>query len=109
HTLTGSQEGVESVAFSPDGKLLVSGGFDKAVRLWDLKTGKQLEPLGNHDHTVRSVAFSPDGKSVASAGLDQYLRLWKVPGGAELFKVDAGYLAAVAFSPDGKWLATGDY
>src|SRR5262249_11911713 len=60
-TLGGHAGGVISVAFSPDGQRLASGGVDQMVRIWDSHTGKLLFALKGHAGQVRSVAFSPDG------------------------------------------------
>ncbi|KIJ91543.1 hypothetical protein K443DRAFT_46865, partial [Laccaria amethystina LaAM-08-1] len=53
---------VSSVAFSPDGKQILSGSDDKSVRVWDALTGDELNVLKGNTGLVRSVAFSPDGK-----------------------------------------------
>jgi WD40 repeat protein len=65
---------VSSVAFSPDGKQVVSSSDDNTVRLWDAVTGAALQTLTGHSDTVRSVAFSADGKQVVS-GSNNKVRL----------------------------------
>ena len=68
-----------SVAFSPNGRLLASGGSDGAVRLWDIAARKPLDgPLRGHQGAVQEVAFSHDGELVASVGRDGTIRIWHV-------------------------------
>ena len=70
-----------SVMFSPDGKLLASGGSDKTVRIWELSTRKLTATLRGHAEHITSVAFSPDGKLLASASFDKTIRLWDMATG----------------------------
>ena len=69
--------GIWTVAFSPDGKTLVSGGLDSAIRLWDVAKRAPIgQPLLGHRDNVYSVAFSPDGRAVASGSGDGSVMLW---------------------------------
>src|SRR5437764_10337086 len=70
--------GISGLAFSPDGKLLATGGGDKIVCLWDVTTGKEVRRLGGLQGFVRKLVFSPNGKLLASAGDDQGVILWDV-------------------------------
>jgi WD40 repeat protein len=81
YVLDAQKAGVASVAFSPDGKLLATGGGDGWVMMWDLGTGKQARVLGNHQGPAFSVAFSPDGKRLVSGGEDRKITLWNVETG----------------------------
>ena len=68
-TFRGHTNWVNSVAFSPDGKTLASGSWDRTIKLWDVATGKQQATLkGPEQGGLNSVAFSPDGKTLASGG-----------------------------------------
>ena len=94
------------MAFSPDGKQVVSGSRDKTVRLWDAATGATLQTLEGHTHYVTSVAFSPDGKQVVSGSIDQTVRLWDMATGAALQTLEGhtDAVTSVTFSPRGKLL-----
>jgi WD40 repeat protein len=107
-SLKGHTDNVYALAFSPDGTLLVSGGRDHSVRLWDVKTGLELAQLGNADNSWRAV-FSPDGKHLATASLNGGVKVWDVAERKVLhtLKGHEQTVQAIAFSSDGKRLATG--
>ncbi|WP_293208259.1 NACHT domain-containing protein [Microcoleus sp. PH2017_01_SCD_O_A] len=98
-----------AVAFSPDGKLLATGGTDGVVRCWDVASGKELLTCKGHSNWVSSVAFSPDNKTLASGSSDKTIKLWERHSGECLktFQGHSDLVRSVAFSPDGKTLATG--
>ena len=111
NVLEGHTRGINSVAFSPDGKTLASGSGDSTIRLWDVATGTEKKMFLGHTDDVFNIAFSPDGETLASGSGDRTFRLWDVATGAQkhiLKGYPGGYTIAfspVAFSPDGKTLA----
>ena len=105
---TGHTAWVTSVAFSPDGQLLASGGADGTIKLWAVQSRKVFGSLSGPKAEGIAVAFSPDGKMLASACTDGTVNLWAVQSGELAFtlKGHTAPVTAVAFSRDGRLLAT---
>ena len=102
---------VTSIAFSPDGKYIVSGGKDNTLRLWNLRGKLMRLPFLGHQSSVTSVAFSPDGQSIASGSHDKTVRLWNRKG-KQIFQPSQRHrssVTAVAFSPNGEAIVSGSH
>ncbi len=102
------------VAFSPDGRHLVTGQLEGAVQVWDARTGQEVGTLATHDREIRGLVFSRDGRRLASASGDGKVTLWdatrldgKQQARLTLRARVPGPSVNVAFSPDGRRLATG--
>ena len=79
--LSGHTDEVNSVAFSSDGRLLVSGSDDMTVKLWDMQTGGAIRTFSGHTELVRSVSISADYATIASGSFDMTARLWNTQTG----------------------------
>ncbi len=105
-TLSGHSDVVRAVAVSPDGQILVSGSYDKTIKLWALRTGKLSHTLIGHTNRVTCIAISPDGETLASGSYDRTIKLWMLRTG-ELLQTLVGHsdrVRSVAFSPNGQTL-----
>ena len=84
HTLTGHSDSVLSVAVSPDGQTLVSGSYDKTIKIWNLNTGEEVRTLTGHRTSVwrqideGDVVISPDGQTLVSGNDDKTIKVWGV-------------------------------
>ncbi|MEZ2233408.1 TIR domain-containing protein [Microcoleus sp.] len=110
--IQGQAGGVNSLALSPDGKILASAAKDGTIRLWDTSgypIGEPLDPLTNGPIiALYAVAFSPDGKTIVSGGADGTIRLWDISGKliSQSFKGHQGNVWSIRFSPDGKTIVS---
>ncbi|MHA3771199.1 WD40 domain-containing protein [Verrucomicrobiota bacterium sgz303538] len=105
---------VTAVAFSPDGKLLATGGGtpsrDGELKLWRVEDGTLVRHIAKaHADTVNAVAFSPDGELLATAASDRFARIWRVTDGTRIGNLEGhtGHVLSVAWRADGLALATG--
>jgi WD40 repeat protein/transcriptional regulator with XRE-family HTH domain len=108
-------DGVTSVAFSPNGNYVASGSEDGTARVWEVATGKEVarmtHPRRENSHrssSADSVDFSPDGKYIVSGSSDKTARVWEVGTGKEIARMTHDhYVLSVAFSPNGNYVASG--
>ncbi|KAF9356631.1 hypothetical protein BGX26_004980 [Mortierella sp. AD094] len=112
HQTLSHSDYVESIAFSPTGDRIASGGGDKTLRLWDVKTGACLLTLTGHTSPIQSLDFSPIEAQIASGGAaDKTLRLWDIETGA-CIRTLIGHMAwiqSIAYSSKGDRIVSGSY
>jgi len=103
----GHTEWVSCVRFSPNtaNPIIVSAGWDKLVKVWNLSNCKLKTNLVGHTGYINTVTVSPDGSLCASGGKDGTARLWDLTEGKHLYSLDAGdIIHALTFSPTRYWL-----
>lgn len=117
------EDGVTTVAISPDNLFVAAGSLDKSVRVWDIQSGQlvvRLEGESGHKDSVYSVAFAPSGGRLVSGSLDKTIKMWElntptrfVPGNApsgkcvRTFEGHKDFVLSVALTPHGDWVLSG--
>ncbi|KAL1959994.1 hypothetical protein VTO42DRAFT_662 [Malbranchea cinnamomea] len=118
------EDGVTTVAISPDGRYVAAGSLDRSVRVWDTTTGylvERLEGPEGHQDSVYSVAFAPNGRDLVSGSLDKTIKMWEltpprgmVPGSGpkggkcvRTFEGHRDFVLSVCLTPDGQWVMSG--
>jgi WD40 repeat protein len=81
--LNGHRNSVTTLAFSPDGRWLASGSWDKTIKIWDVDAGREVQALAGHTHHIYSVAFDPRGRWLASGSEDGTIRMWRLRQAAD--------------------------
>ena len=111
--LSGHDKPVCSLAFSPDGKQLVTGGEDNVLRIWQLDSDQRVDVLRGHTSYVRDCVYSPDGQWILSAGRDQQIKLWQPETYGEFLVLGRNVggshsdaVLAARFSRDGSQIVT---
>ncbi|MCA8994398.1 MAG: WD40 repeat domain-containing protein [Planctomycetaceae bacterium] len=107
-TISHRRSAVRSIAYSPDGSLIASGGQDNTLRIWNASNGHQVFSLKGHTHTITVVKFSVHGKWIASGSSDRTVRIWDVETGQQfrLLTANQSDVRDIAFSPNGTRIAS---
>ena len=109
-TLKGHTDAVNAVAFSPDGKVVVTAGADKKVHVWDVTTGKQMRTMVGGTNSILAIAMSPDGKVIATGG-GGTVNVFDAATGKQIIAIRIGGAQdvgprSIVYSPDGRRMAS---
>jgi serine/threonine protein kinase len=109
--LEGHTRLVNSAAFAPNGKTILTGSFDRTARLWSVQTGQELARLDGRQAQVTDAAFLPDGKQALTCSFDWTIQLWDLETGENLrqYPGHTDKLEAIAVSPDGRYFLSADH
>jgi WD40 repeat protein len=107
-SLRGHSDWLTSAVYSPDGKSIVTGSYDKTAKVWDAQTYQELATLTGHTGIIWSVAYNSDGRYLVTASEDQTAKIWNTQTWQEIaiLKGHMGPVTGAAFSPDGRFLVT---
>src|SRR6266567_3918345 len=108
-TYHGHSDRATAVAWSPDGKYVVSGSLDKTVQVWSVSTGKTRLIYRGHTDGILAVAWSPGSRSIVSGSLDHTVQVWQATTGKPIltYRGHSAPVNTVMWSPDGKHIASG--
>lgn len=108
-TLKGHSSWVLALAASPDGQMLVSGGLDDRIIVWDLLSGDADKILAGHTKPINGLAITPNGKTVVSCSDDISIKFWRLSTGSleRSLSVHTRDINSIAVSPDGQFLVSG--
>lgn len=104
------RDAIYTLAFSPDGSMLASAGYDRVIKLWSVaRLDRPVYVLQDHSDAVYSIAFHPDGKLLASGSADRAVKIWNIETGQRLYTLSdpTDWVYTVAWSPDGSKLIAG--
>ena len=106
--LSSHNSGASSLAFSSNGKWLVTGGYDNVAVLWDIASGREIHAFHGHSEPICTMTISDDSKWLVTGGPDRIVRLWDLAAGKEVrvFKGHTETVRSISISKDGRWLAT---
>jgi WD40 repeat protein len=107
---SGHGANISALAFSPDGKFLVTSSEDSTLKLWDPESGAEIRTLRGHSNIVTALALSADGTQIASASLDHTLRVWNAATGetAAVFRGPQAAVYLLKMTPDSNSLITAE-
>lgn len=121
-TLEGHEWEVESLVISADGQILVSGSWDKTIKVWNPITGEEIQTQEGHSDCVSSLAISADGRILVSGSYDKTIKIWNLTTGKEIYTLDPTIgkeistleedldrISAVAISADGQTIVSGSW
>ena len=100
---------INTIAFSPNGRYIASGGWDNNVKIWDAQTGKCVKTFKGHNSAILDVVFSKDGKTLISSSKDETIKFWSIPHGTIIHQITghSGWIMSIGLNANGSILASG--
>ena len=109
--LQGGDESTSALTFTPDGRMLLCGGGDEILHLWDITKGRRVRSMVGHFGSITAIACTPDGRKAVTASFDKTLRVWDLASGVcrMTFREHDGFVEGVDVSSDGRFVVSADY